>query len=119
MLPRKLYELLPYIYIGVAILCAAAIDSKLVLLPSALLVTAGTLTLYMRHQARRNAAVMQTLQSGAGVRAAAGALSAGFGNRRSGDDRRQFEAGTFPLADYDDRLIAFDRRVDERRGSTS
>ena len=54
MLPRKLYELLPYLYICTGVMCAFLIDSTIVLISSMLLIVAGIFVLLMRRNFRKS-----------------------------------------------------------------
>jgi len=53
MLPKLLYELLPFLYLGMGFGSGVAINSALVLIASALLVVAGIVVLSMRVNYRR------------------------------------------------------------------
>jgi hypothetical protein len=54
MLPKFLYELLPFLYLGVAIGGGVAINSVIVFIASLLLMAAGILVLTMRISYRRD-----------------------------------------------------------------
>lgn len=55
MLSQTTYEALPYSYIGVGLATSALMDSRLALIPSAVLVGAGLLVLLWRLSARARA----------------------------------------------------------------
>jgi hypothetical protein len=54
MLPKFLYELLPFLYLGVGIGGGVAINSVIVFIASVLLMAAGILVLSMRISYRRD-----------------------------------------------------------------
>jgi hypothetical protein len=97
------------------------IDSSLIFIASILLISAGVLTIIMRRTYRDNGK-----QSHASVDEAdvslhdeAGADESGtpaaIADNRSGHDRRKRRAPGFPLTDYAGRLVAYERRMRERR----
>ncbi len=53
MLPKILYELLPYIYLSVGVGSGVVINSTIVIVASILLITTGILVLSMRIRYRR------------------------------------------------------------------
>ena len=53
MLPKMIYELLPYLYLSIGVGSGVTISSTLVFIASALLMTAGVLVLAMRFSYRR------------------------------------------------------------------
>ncbi len=55
MLPKPLYEALPFIYFGMGMLTMAAIDSPARYFPTLLLAVAGSAVLYMRYSYRKQA----------------------------------------------------------------
>ena len=99
MLPRSLYELLPYLYLIAGLVCGLFADSSLMLIASLLLIAAGALSIYMRYRFRSEQKTRQ--QS--------------FNEKRSGSDRRQHQVANFPCIDNAGRLVAVDRRQHERR----
>jgi|GEM_PF-3346337 len=110
MLPRRLYELLPFIYIVTGILCAVLIDSTIVLISSLLLIITGVFVLIMRRNFRRALHLQNELY--------ATAYDAGEVNhfeKRSGIERRRYEAGGWPVRDKAGNEIASDRRAADRR----
>ncbi|KAF0812724.1 hypothetical protein IGB42_02564 [Andreprevotia sp. IGB-42] len=52
MLPKPVYEALPFVYFGLGMLTMAALDSPAKYLSILLLVAAGGLVLFMRHKNR-------------------------------------------------------------------
>lgn len=115
MLPRSLYEALPYIYLVVGVLSGWMIQSSLIFIASLLLIAAGLISLYMRWRYRVDC-VEAPADSGSADRTmpqARNAMSAA--DKRSGDDRRKRQTSRFPLTDYAGRLIAQERRRRERR----
>ena len=111
MLPRKLYELLPYLYIGTGVVCAILIDSTIVLISSMLLIVAGVFVLLMRRNFRKSInRDFQQYQA---------AYDPAFNDveRRSGFDRRQRERVEWSVLDDAGVEILADRRIGERRMS--
>ena len=54
MLPKMLYELLPYIYLSVGVGGGVSINSAIVIVASVLFLTAGIVVIYMRYQYRQS-----------------------------------------------------------------
>lgn len=112
MLPRQLYELLPFIYIGTGIICAVLIDSTIVLISSVLLIVTGVFVLLMRRSFRNALIQSYELQQAAYQAEPAEPLE-----KRSGVERRQREVRQWPtLNDAGDQVYS-DRRLGERRAS--
>ena len=118
MLPRQLYELLPFIYIVTGVVFAVAIDSTIVLVSSILLIVAGAAVLLMRRTFRQpgymgnrafeagNASMTENVREGYVL--------------RSGVDRRQREVEFWPAFDDAGQTIQSDRRIGgERRTSAA
>ncbi len=112
MLPRLLYELLPFIYIVTGILCAVLIDSTIVLISSLLLVVTGVFVIMMRRNFRR-AAHRRHEQ----YKAACDPGPAGSGEKRSGTERRRRHVAQWPVLDNSGEKVTADRRSGERRVS--
>lgn len=115
MLPRKLYELLPYFYIAVGIVCAVAIDSTIVLISSMLLIVAGVLVLLMRRNFRRPSMMVEE-----SFEVMDGPMSANEQDGvmlRSDVDRRHRAVKAWPAYDDSGLVIYSDRRIGERRSS--
>jgi hypothetical protein len=114
MLPRKLYELLPYLYIFTGIISASLVDSTVVLISSILLIVTGVFVFIMRTTYRKsgksrvNTARMMTEPNVVDVYV-----------RRSGcERRRQSQMATeWPIFDATGDEILFERRTGERRMS--
>lgn len=112
MLPRQLYELLPFIYIFTGILCAVLIDSTIVLISSMLLIVTGIFVLLMRRNFRkalnkRYELYQQTCEPDV----------AGTVEKRSGFERRQRKVTRWPTQDKAGEKVISDRRAGERRMS--
>ena len=110
MLPRSIYRLLPYFYIGLGLIFMLLVESRLIFFPSILLMVAGVLVLWMRH---RNAVdPVEYINAGKLIKDKEPELwldeSADLPDheRRIGDDRK------FPLVDDNDVMIPFERRKD-------
>lgn len=110
MLPKTLYQALPYLYIVSGVFFGVVVESGFVLISSALLMVAGSLVLWMRHHSPASSSTesepeVQNLKA------------------RSWDDIFQAEqerrllgiARAFPLVDNNGNMIAFDRRLVERK----
>jgi len=112
-LPRKLYELLPFLYMFTGVVCAVLIDSTIVLISSILLIIAGVFVVLMRRNYRKSSnrsndplwAVNEP------------ALDDGL-ERRSSNGRRQRKAIDLPALDEAGDRIFSDRRIGERRVPT-
>jgi hypothetical protein len=114
MLPRRLYELLPYLYIVTGLVSAALIDSTVVLISSILLIITGVFVFLMRRNYRKSLNQRQKLHQ-------AIYESVGYGGieKRSGIDRRCREITEWPILDNTDERIISDRRIAERRISVT
>ena len=110
MLPRKLYELLPFFYIFTGIVCAALIDSTIVLISSMLLIVTGVFVLLMRRNFRKSLNRSYRLHR----TAYESAVEDGF-ERRSGNERRLRKVLEWPAVDYAGDKIFSDRRIRQRR----
>ncbi len=113
MLPRKLYELLPYLYMLTGILCAVLIDSTIVLLSSLLLIVAGVFVLVMRRNFRKSSSERYALYQAAFDQHAVGEFI-----KRSGIDRRSRAVTQWPVVDDSGDVLFSDRRAGERRIET-
>jgi hypothetical protein len=113
MLPRKLYESLPFFYMFTGVVCAVLIDSTIVLISSMLLIVTGIFVLLMRRNFRKSLNRSYELHKAAYQQAVEG----GF-ERRSGNERRQREVVEWPLLDDAGGTVFSDRRIGERRVST-
>ena len=63
MLPKLLYELLPFLYLSIGLGSGAAIDSTIIFIASALLVAAGIMVLSMRVTYRRELRRLKEINS--------------------------------------------------------
>ena len=110
MLPRLLYELLPFIYIATGILCAVMIDSTIVLISSMLLIVTGVFVIMMRRSFRR-----ARHRRHAQYQAACNTEVTGPLEKRSGIERRRREVTEWPALNGKGEKISADRRFGERR----
>ena len=101
MLPRSLYELLPFIYLAVGAVGSAVLDSELSLFASLLIMLAGFIVLWMRVDYRRSVYDV--------------ANEAVYLVERSDADRREQASSIFPLADESGAVVIGNRRLGERR----
>ncbi len=123
MLPRPLYELLPYLYLAIGFSTSLILDSSMVFIAATLLIATGIAILFMRFNYRRNIRQMliatrskSEMATGYMVEAyIKTAKSASSSGRRSGKDRRQRQAVTFPLWDDLGNVVTGERRVGDRR----
>jgi hypothetical protein len=113
MLPRRLYEILPYIYITTGILSALLIHSRLVVIASMLMIMAGVIIVSMRISNRRSL-TQQRANSESGHLGASRRYI-----ERSGRDRRHAAVARFPLIDSDGKNVEYDRRLGDRRLSAA
>ena len=111
MLPRKLYELLPFLYILTGIICAALIDSSIVLISSMLLIIAGIFVFLLRRNFRKSLNQRYQLQQALNESAMVDVVE-----KRSGLDRR-CRVTERPVLDNAGEKIFSDRRIAERRVS--
>ena len=112
MLPRKLYELLPYLYMLTGVVCAVLVDSTVVLISSMLLIVAGVFVLMMRRSYRKS-----TNRQFQFYQASSEPDVGTVVEKRSGSERRHQQVGKWPILDDAGDRIFSDRRIAERRVS--
>ena len=112
MLPRQLYELLPFLYILTGVVCAILIDSTIVLISSMLLIVTGVFVLLMRRNFRKSLNQRFELRMAAYDHA----LDEGF-EQRFGIDRRRRKLTEWPALDDSGDMIFSERRTVKRRVS--
>lgn len=110
MLPRKLYELLPFLYMFTGLVCAVLIDSSIVLISSMLLIVTGVFVLLMRRSFRKSINRNYKLYQAGYELAVDDDIE-----RRTGIDRRQRMLTSWPALDDKGYKIESDRRNRERR----
>ncbi|MBT8128941.1 MAG: hypothetical protein HKO86_04105 [Gammaproteobacteria bacterium] len=110
MLPRKLYELLPYLYILTGVVCAVLVDSTVVLISSMLLIVAGVFVLMMRRSYRKSTNRQFQLYQAASEPDAGTVVE-----KRSGNERRHRQVGNWPIFNDAGERVFSDRRIAERR----
>ena len=110
MLPRKLYELLPYLYMLTGVVCAVLVDSTVVLISSMLLIVAGVFVLMMRRSYRKSTNRQFQL-----YQAACGPADGAAVEQRTGIERRHAKVRQWPIFDDAGHRIFSDRRIAERR----
>jgi hypothetical protein len=110
MLPRKLYELLPYLYMLTGVVCAVLVDSTVVLISSMLLIVAGVFVLMMRRSYRKSTnRQFQLYQAATDPRAGIDI------EKRSGIERRHRQVRQWPVFDDAGDRVFSDRRIAQRR----
>jgi hypothetical protein len=114
MLPRILYELLPYLYILTGIVSAALIDSTIVLISSMLLIITGVFVLLMRRSFRKSLSQRYEQRRVAYETAVHDGIE-----KRSGVDRRHRKDEEWPAMDNAGEKIFSDRRTADRRISVT
>jgi hypothetical protein len=109
MLPDMLYKSLPYLYIAAGVFFGIVIESNIVFISSALLMTAGFLVLWMRHHPLEYSDVES-------VPEVQGPKTENWDDIFQAEDERRLPgiARTFPLIDDSGCRIAFDRRLGEQ-----
>jgi hypothetical protein len=110
MLPRRLYELLPFLYISTGIVSAALIDSTIVLISSMLLIVTGIFVLLMRRNFRKSLNKRYKQHRELYEPAVYDGIE-----KRSGIDRRRRKITEWPILDNAGETIFSDRRTAERR----
>ncbi len=108
MLPRFIYELLPYLYLVIGFLTGLIFDSDVIFIAASLLIVTGFSVLYMRYNYRhrlKKTSPAKNVESTARYNCV---------NRRQ-QDRRQSMTSQFPLIDCSGCLVTNDRRITERR----
>ena len=101
MLPRSLYELLPFIYLAIGAIGSAVFDSELTLFASLLIMFVGFIILWMRVDYRRS--VHDVVNE------------AVYLVDRSDADRREQASSIFPMSDDSGAVVIGNRRLGERR----
>ena len=114
LLPRRLYELLPFLYIVTGIVCAALINSTIVHISSMLLVMAGVFIFLMRRNFRKSLS-----RRSEQLRAIYEPDEYDGIEKRSGIDRRRRKTTQWPMMDNAGETIFSERRIAERRISVS
>jgi len=114
MLPRSIYEALPYLYIAAGLLCRVFIDSDIVYIPSALLVLAGLIVIWMRRKATMK---FKFSKPGKRPRIKGVPLSVTDSGYQLRERVRRLpeEDLEFPITDDNGNMVAFNRRQGERR----
>lgn len=110
MLPRPIYQLLPYFYICLGLLCMLIVESSLIFFSSTLLIMAGGLVLWMRH--RNSVDPVEYINAGNAIRDEEFELWVDESVDLPDYERRLGDQREFPLLDDDGTMIAFDRRKD-------
>ena len=114
LLPRRLYELLPYLYILTGVVCAALIDSTIVLISSILLIIAGVFIFLMRRSFRKSLRQKYILHQ-----AVYEADDYDGIEKRCGLDRRRRKVTEWPIVDNAGETIFSERRIAQRRISVT
>ena len=107
MLPKSIYQFLPYFYIAVGLICILVVESKLIFFSSTLLIGAGALVLWMR---RNNAVEPEAYIKSSSVSEEDNFDVIMDDNELPDHERRIDDERDFPLVDDDGVLIPFERR---------
>jgi len=112
MLPRFIYEVLPYLYLSIGLTTGLIFHSSVIFIAASLLIATGISILYMRFSYRRKLQQVSTTTN---------SLSARRHHyvSRCSADRRRNQLLSFPLIDCYGYLVTYDRRRGERRTSGS
>ena len=117
MLPKLIYRLLPYFYIGLGLLCMLVVESSWIFLSSLSLIAAGGIVLWMRHNNAVNPVEYVDIneipdeEDEAPVEVEEIVIE---GNADPLDhERRIDDERNFPIIDDKGGIIAFNRRTDE------
>ena len=108
MLPKSIYQLLPYIYICISLLCIWVVESSLIFFPSVVLIIAATLVLWMRHKNAANPIKYIDLTKTASEKEPD--LLFDQSDDIVDHERRLDDERGFPLLDDNGAMVAFDRR---------
>ena len=108
MFPRVIYELLPYLYLGIGFSTGLIFNSSIIFIAASLLIATGISILYMRYSYRRRLTEMLPAEE---VKAT---VKRNYVSRRK-DDRRQRLTSQFPLIDCYGNLVTNERRSGDRR----
>ncbi|MFC1588868.1 hypothetical protein ACFL3P_01200 [Pseudomonadota bacterium] len=111
MLPRSVYQSLPYLYISLGLICMLFVESRLIFFSSTLLITAGALVLWMRRM--NSVEPEEYINSGQIMAEEAATPFIDEDDERPDYERRIGDERAFPLVDDNGGMIAFDRRADQ------
>jgi len=132
MLPRLLYELLPYLYLSIGFFSGLVFDSDVIFVAATLLISSGIAVLFMRYHYRKNN--IQAML--AATKLATNNMNSSMNDEffaqesvnqqlfsrpvtehvnRTIKDRRQHPVNQFPLMDKFGKIVMYERRVAERR----
>lgn len=127
MLPRLIYELLPYLYLSVGLFSGLVFDSDVIFVAATLLISSGVAVLFMRYHYRKNN--VQAMLAATNLNSRMNYAFAVNENRnnqyvpravtehinRAKNDRRRHPINQFPLMDDLGKIVMHERRVSERR----
>ena len=108
MLPRVLYEFLPYFYLLFGVSTGLVFDSSVIFVAATLMVAAGLSILFMRYSYRQS---LQEMLANMNVMPVS---QENYVSRRSNDRRQRF-VSQFPLIDSGGELVTNERRENDRR----
>lgn len=112
MLPRSLYELLPYLYLGIGFSSSLVLESNIIFIAASLLIATGISIIYMRYTYRRK--LHEMIPGGVAQQT----VQRNYVSRRQ-NDRRQSLTSQFPLIDSSGNLVTGERRHGDRRRMVS
>lgn len=114
MLPRSIYKALPYLYIVAGLLSWVLIDSDIVYFPLVILVSAGLIVIWMRRETKKTY-VFSKISEDSRIGGVPLSVEDSEYKLRERTRRLPEENLEFPITDDNHNLIAFNRRVRERR----
>jgi hypothetical protein len=115
MLPRRLYELLPFLYISTGMVSVVLVDSTIVLISSMLLIITGVFIFLLRRNFRKSLKRQHEQRR----LVYDPAVYEGIEKRSCIDRRRRRKVTEWPILDNAGERIFSDRRVAERRISVT
>lgn len=122
MLNRNIYEVLPYLYLGLGTVCVLLVKSTVIVIAALLLVSAGLIVLIMRYQFRHLLAQPELAMEQGQLFVAPGHSSSRRSRpylSRTASERRRRGDRPFPLQNAAGGMVAFERRTGQRRSSLS
>ncbi len=108
MMPKSIYQLLPYFYISLGLLCPLFVESNLIFFSSALLIAVGSVVLWMRHTNMVDP--VEYIKADNNLSDDESDLFLDDNANLPDHERRFGDERAFPLVDDNGVMIPFDRR---------